>query len=223
MDVRAALRSHSFGDPIPVGDGGARVRSYRLGPPRSRLRAIRLSIRPSTRSGSQAGRVSLCSTAARIDFSPRPKAARVRCMPWSISRHVRSRYRSGPRWMFGSRLNSAARSSSPARSAASRRSARLRWSMRALLERQIRRLLPRLAGRGQPVPGCPRFPRPALRRRLRVVALEPLLGGPRDPVMAALGEQQVRRGGLRRPGRRGGGRAYRAASSSRARANWISL
>ena len=63
-----------------------------------------------------------------------------------------------------------------------------------LLERPIGCLLPRLAGRGQPVPGLgrPRFPRAALLRRLRVVALKPLLGGPRDPVIAALGEHQVR-------------------------------
>ena len=65
-----------------------------------------------------------------------------------------------------------------------------------LLERPIRRLLPRLAGRGQPVPGLgrPALERPALRRLLRVVALEPLRGDPRDPVMAALGEHQVRVG-----------------------------
>ena len=63
-----------------------------------------------------------------------------------------------------------------------------------LLERTIGCLLPRLAGRGQPVPGLgrPRFPRAALLRRLRVVAFEPLLGGPRDPVIATLGEHQVR-------------------------------
>ena len=67
-------------------------------------------------------------------------------------------------------------------------------STAGLLERQIRRLLPRLAGRGQPVPGLgrPRFPRAALLRRLRVVAREPLLGAALNPVMAALGEHQVR-------------------------------
>ena len=59
--------------------------AYRLGPPRSRLRAIRFSISPCTRSGSPADLVRLCSTAARTAFSPRPKAARVRRMPWSIS------------------------------------------------------------------------------------------------------------------------------------------
>ena len=68
-----------------------RCENYRLGPPRSRLRAIRFSISPCTRSGSPAGRVRFWSTAARTAFSPRPKAARVRCMPWSMSRHVRSR------------------------------------------------------------------------------------------------------------------------------------
>ena len=62
-----------------------------------------------------------------------------------------------------------------------------------LLQRPIRRLLPRLAGRGQPVPGLgrPRFSRPALLRGLRVVAREPLLGSARDPVVAALGKHQV--------------------------------
>ena len=69
-------------------------------------------------------------------------------------------------------------------------------STAGLLERPIRRLLPRLAGRGQPVPGLgrPRFPRAALRRRLRVIAREPLLSGPRDAIMTALGEHQVRVG-----------------------------
>ena len=63
-----------------------------------------------------------------------------------------------------------------------------------LLERPIGCLLPRLAGRGQPVPGLdrPALARPTFLRCLRVVAFEPLLGGPRDPVMAALGEHQVR-------------------------------
>ena len=65
-----------------------------------------------------------------------------------------------------------------------------------LLERPIRRLLPRLARRGQPVPGLgrPTLARPALLWLLRVVPLEPLLGWPRDPVGAALGEHQVRVG-----------------------------
>ena len=64
------------------------------------------------------------------------------------------------------------------------------------LERPVRRLLPRLAGLLQPVPGLgrPRLPRPALFRGLRVVALEPLLGVPLDPVMAPLREHQVRVG-----------------------------
>ena len=67
-----------------------------------------------------------------------------------------------------------------------------------LLQRQIGRLLPRLAGRGQPVPGLgrPALARPALLWRLRVVAREPLRGGLRDPVLAALGEHQVRVGVL---------------------------
>ena len=61
------------------------------------------------------------------------------------------------------------------------------------LQRPVRRLLPRLAGLLQPVPGLgrPRFPRPALLRGLRVVALEPLLPAALDPVIAALGEHQV--------------------------------
>ena len=65
-----------------------------------------------------------------------------------------------------------------------------------LLQRPIRRLLPRLAGLLEPVPGLgrPALPRPALRRRLRVVAREPLLGAALNPVMAALGEHQVRVG-----------------------------
>ena len=53
------------------------------------------------------------------------------------------------------------------------------------LERPVRRLLPRLAGLLQPVPGLgrPRFPRPALLRGLPVVAPEPLLGIPLDPII----------------------------------------
>ena len=64
------------------------------------------------------------------------------------------------------------------------------------LQRPVRRLLPRLAGLLQPVPGLgrPRFPRPSLLRGLRVVALEPLLPAALDPVIAALGEHQVRVG-----------------------------
>ena len=67
-----------------------------------------------------------------------------------------------------------------------------------LLQRPIRRLLPRLAGPVQPVPGlgCPALARPALRRGLGVVPLEPLLGAARDAVIAALGEHQVRVGVL---------------------------
>ena len=63
-----------------------------------------------------------------------------------------------------------------------------------LLERPIRRLLPRLAGRGQPVPGLgrPALARPALLRRLRVVAREPLLRAALEPVITTLGEHQVR-------------------------------
>ena len=65
-----------------------------------------------------------------------------------------------------------------------------------LLQRPIRRLLPRLAGLLEPVPGLgrPALARPALRRHLRVVAREPLLGAALNPVMAALGEHQVRVG-----------------------------
>ena len=64
------------------------------------------------------------------------------------------------------------------------------------LERPVRLLLPRLTGLLQPVPGLgrPRFPRPSLLRGLRVVALEPLLPAALDPVIAALGEHQVRMG-----------------------------
>ena len=66
------------------------------------------------------------------------------------------------------------------------------------LERPVRRLLPRLTGLLQPVPGLgrPRLPRPSLLRGLRVVALEPLLPAALDPVIAALGEHQVRVGVL---------------------------
>ena len=66
------------------------------------------------------------------------------------------------------------------------------------LERPVRRLLPRLAGLLQPVPGLglPRLPRPPLLRGLSVVAPEPLLGAALDPVIAALGEHQVRVGVL---------------------------
>ena len=114
-----------------------------------------------------------------------------------------------------------------------------------LPERPIGCLLPRLAGRGQPVPGLgrPRFPRAALLRLLCVVAFEPLLGGPRDPVIAALGEHQVRvrvlaihaaavegeRIGQPLPGAHSLGERARErarrplASSSRGRANWTSL
>ena len=65
-----------------------------------------------------------------------------------------------------------------------------------LLERPIGCLLPRLAGRGQPVPGLgrPTLARPALLRLFRVVAREPLLGAALNPVMAALGEHQMRVG-----------------------------
>ena len=66
------------------------------------------------------------------------------------------------------------------------------------LERPVRRLLPRLTGLLQPVPGLgrPRLPRPPLLRGLSVVAPEPLLGAALDPVMAPLGEHQVRVGVL---------------------------
>ena len=66
------------------------------------------------------------------------------------------------------------------------------------LQRPVRRLLPRLAGLLQPVPGLgrPRLPRPPLLRGLSVVAPEPLLPAALDPVMAALGEHQVRVGVL---------------------------
>ena len=65
-----------------------------------------------------------------------------------------------------------------------------------LLERPIRRLLPRLAGLVQPIPGLgrPALARPATLRGLGVVPLEPLRGGPRDPVITTLGEHQVRVG-----------------------------
>ena len=66
----------------------------------------------------------------------------------------------------------------------------------SLLKSTVRLLRPRLAGLLQPVPGlrCPRFPRPALLRRLPVVAPEPLLRAALDPVMAPLTEHQVRVG-----------------------------
>ena len=67
-----------------------------------------------------------------------------------------------------------------------------------LRQRPIRRLLPRLAGRIQPVPGLgrPALARPALRRGCGVVPLEPLRGVAHDPVIAALREHQVRVGVL---------------------------
>ena len=67
-----------------------------------------------------------------------------------------------------------------------------------LRQHPIRRLLPRLAGLLQPVPGLgrPALARPALLRGLGVVPLEPLRGAARDPVVAALGEHQVRVGVL---------------------------
>ena len=67
-----------------------------------------------------------------------------------------------------------------------------------LRQRPIRRLLPRLAGRVQPVSGLgrPALARPTLRRGCGVVPLEPLRGVARDPVIAALGEHQVRVGVL---------------------------
>ena len=65
-----------------------------------------------------------------------------------------------------------------------------------LFQRPIRRLLPHLAGLVQPIPGLgrPALARPALRRGLGVVPLEPLRGAARDAVIAALGEHQVRVG-----------------------------
>ena len=68
-----------------------------------------------------------------------------------------------------------------------------------LLQRPVRRLLPRLAGRIQPVPGLgrPALARPATLRGLGVVPLEPLLLAARDPVIAALREHQVRVGVVR--------------------------
>ena len=68
-----------------------------------------------------------------------------------------------------------------------------------LRQRSIRRLLPRLAGRIQPVPGLgrPALARAPLRRGCGVVPLEPLRGVARDPVIAALGEHQVRVGVVR--------------------------
>ena len=68
-----------------------------------------------------------------------------------------------------------------------------------LRQRQIRRLLPRLTGRVQPVPGLgrPALARPALRRGRGVVPLEPLRSVARDAVIAALGEHQVRVGVVR--------------------------
>ena len=75
------------------------------------------------------------------------------------------------------------------------------------LKRPVRRLLPRLAGLLQPVPGLglPRLPRPPLLRGLRVVALEPLLGAALDPVMAPelLEAQRLRKETLKRQIRRG--------------------
>ena len=67
-----------------------------------------------------------------------------------------------------------------------------------LLQRPIRRLLPRLAGRVQPIPGLgrPALARPATLRGRGVVPLEPLLLAARDAVIAALGEHQVRVGVL---------------------------
>ena len=68
-----------------------------------------------------------------------------------------------------------------------------------LRQRPIRRLLPRLAGRVQPVPGLgrPALARPAALRGRGVVPLEPLLLAARDPVIAALREHQVRVGVVR--------------------------
>ena len=61
-----------------------------------------------------------------------------------------------------------------------------------LLQRPIRRLLPRLAGRVQPIPGLgrPALARPATLRGRGVVPLEPLLLAARDPVIAALRDRQ---------------------------------
>ena len=66
------------------------------------------------------------------------------------------------------------------------------------LQRLVRRLLPRLAGLVQPVPGLgrPRFPRTAHLRGLPVVAPEPLLRAAINPVMAPLRIHQVRVGVL---------------------------
>ena len=71
-----------------------------------------------------------------------------------------------------------------------------------LRQRPIRRLLPRLAGRVQPIPGLgrPALARPATLRGRGVVPLEPLLGAARDPVITALREHQVRVGVVRRVG-----------------------
>ena len=68
-----------------------------------------------------------------------------------------------------------------------------------LLQRPIRRLLPRLAGLVQPIPGLgrPTLARPATLRGRGVVPLEPLLLAARDPVIAALREHQVRVGVVR--------------------------
>ena len=64
----------------------------------------------------------------------------------------------------------------------------------SLFERQIRRLLPRLAGLLDPLHrhGGAGFLRAAMLRRLWVVPLEPLLGAPLNPVVDALREHQVR-------------------------------
>ena len=61
------------------------------------------------------------------------------------------------------------------------------------------RLLPRLAGRVQPIPGLgrPALARPATLRGRGVVPLEPLLLAARDAVIAALREHQVRVGVVR--------------------------
>ena len=67
-----------------------------------------------------------------------------------------------------------------------------------LRQRPIRRLLPCLAGRVQPIPGLgrPALARPATLRGRGVVPLKPLLRAARDPVIAALREHQVRVGVL---------------------------